>query len=150
MLKPYQARNRARQYGLGLQVQGARDGRLREGDLVLVQVTQPGFDGHLWVDYYTADGSVLHFNAGRNSRRLAARERIELGHDIPSSWLVSPPFGTVLVTALASPLPFSDNADRPPFELASDYLLRLRESLSANKEPDRLVAEFEFFQTAER
>ncbi|RZL92123.1 MAG: type IV / vi secretion system, dotu [Variovorax sp.] len=150
MLKPYQARNRARQYGLGLQVQGARDGRLREGDLVLVQVTQPGFDGHLWVDYYTADGSVLHFNAGRQSRRLAARERIELGHDIPSSWLVSPPFGTVLVTALASPLPFSDNVDRPPFELASDYLLRLRESLSANKDPDRLVAEFEFFATAER
>ena len=150
MLKPYQARNRAKHFGLGLQVKGVRDGRLREGDLVVVQVTQPGFDGHLWVDYYTADGSVLHFNAGRNPRRLAAGERIELGRDIPSSWLVSPPFGTVLVTALASPVPFSDNVDRPPFELASDYLLRLRESLATNKEPDRLVAEFAFLQTAGR
>lgn len=150
MLKPYQVRNRDKNFGLGLQVKGIRNARLREGDLVVVQVTQPHFDGHLWIDYYTADGSVMHLNAGRNPRRLAAGERIEIGQDIPSSWLVSPPFGTVLVTALASPVPFSENVDRPPFELASDYLLRLRASLSANKEPDRLVAEFEFLQTAER
>ena len=150
MLKPYQARNRDKQRGLAINVKSARDARLREGDLVLLQVTQPNFDGHLWVDYYTADGSVLHFNAGRSSRRLAAGEQVELGQDIPSSWLVSPPFGTVLVTALASPLAFSENADRPPFELASDYLLRLRGSLTANKDPERLVAEFAFLETTER
>lgn len=150
MLKPYQARNRDKQLGLALQVKGAREGRLREGDPVLVQATQPNFDGYLWVDYYTADGSVLHFNAGRNPRRLAAGERIELGQDIPSSWLVSPPFGTVLVTALASSAAFHANAERPPFELASDYLLRLRESLVANKDPERLVADLAFLQTVER
>ena len=47
-------------------------------------------------------------------------------------------------------MPFSENADRPPFELASDYLLRLRASLAAHKDPERLVAEFVFLQTAER
>ena len=150
MLKPYQARNRDKQRGLAIQVKSARDGRLREGDLVVFQVTQPNFDGHLWVDYYTADGSVLHFNAGRSSRRLAAGEPVELGQEIPSSWLVSPPFGTVLVTALASPSAFSENADRPPYELASDYLLRLRGSLTANKDPERLVAEFLFLETVGR
>jgi type IV/VI secretion system ImpK/VasF family protein len=150
MLKPYQARNRDKQSGLTLGIQGAREGRLREGDPVLVQVTQANFDGYLWVDYYTADGSVLHFNAGRNARRLSAGERVELGQDIPSSWLVSPPFGTVLVAALASSAAFHENADRPPYELASDYLLRLRESLAANKDPERLVAEFAFLQTVER
>lgn len=150
MLKPYQARNRDKAFGLAIDVKGARNGRLREGDPVLLQVTQPHFDGHLWVDYYTADGSVLHFNAGRSTRRLAAGERVELGQNIPSSWLVSPPFGTVVVTALASPVPFSENADRPPFELASDYLLRLRASLAANKDPERLVADFTFLQTTER
>ena len=150
MLKPYQARNRDKQRGLAIQVKSARDGRLREGDLVVFQVTQPSFDGHLWVDYYTADGSVLHFNAGRSPRRLAAGEQLELGQEIPSSWLVSPPFGTVLVTALASPSAFSENADRPPYELASDYLLRLRGTLTANKDPERLVAEFLFLETIGR
>ncbi|MET0540424.1 MAG: DotU family type IV/VI secretion system protein [Variovorax sp.] len=150
ILKPYQARNRDRQFGLAMNLTNAHDGRLREGDLVLLQVTQPNYDGYLWVDYYTADGSVLHFNAGRSPRRLAAGEHMDLGQDVPSSWLVSPPFGTVMITAIASPMPFTANADRPPFELASDYLLRLRESLASAKEPERLVADYRFLQTAER
>ncbi|WP_213958101.1 MULTISPECIES: DotU family type IV/VI secretion system protein [unclassified Variovorax] len=150
MLKPYQMRNREKQWGLTVYSKTARNGQLREGDPVLLQLTQPNYDGFVWVDYFTADGSVLHFNAGRNPRRHAAAERIEIGADVPSSWLVSPPFGTVLVTVLASPTAFSENVDRPPFELASDYLLRLRESLSLHKDPERLIAEFEFLQTTER
>ncbi|MET0543645.1 MAG: DotU family type IV/VI secretion system protein [Variovorax sp.] len=150
MLKPYQMRNREKQWGLTVFSKTARNGRLREGDPVLLQLTQPNYDGYLWVDYFTADGSVLHFNAGRSPRRHTAGERIEIGADVPSSWLVSPPFGTVLVTVLASPTAFSENVDRPPFELASDYLLRLRESLSLHKDPERLIAEFEFLQTTER
>jgi hypothetical protein len=150
MLKPYQMRNRDRQWGLSVFSKTARNGQLREGDPVLMQVTQPNYDGYLWVDYFTADGSVLHFNAGRSPRLHSAGERIEIGADVPSSWLVSPPFGTVLVTVLASPTAFSENVDRPPFELASDYLLRLRESLALHKDPERLIAEFEFLQTAQR
>jgi type IV/VI secretion system ImpK/VasF family protein len=150
MLKPYQVRNRDRQWGLAISAKSARAGRLREGDPVLLEVTQPNYDGYVWVDYFTADGSVLHFNARRVPQRLAAAEHIDVGDDIPASWLVSPPFGTVLVTVLASPTAFDENIDRPPFELASDYLLRLRESLSAHKDPERLIAEFEFLQTAER
>jgi len=143
-------RNRDRQLGLTVFPSTAHNGRLREGDPVLLQVTQPNYEGYVWVDYFTADGSVLHFNAGRPPRRLAAGERIEIGADVPASWLVSPPFGTVMVTALSSPAPFSENIDRPPFELASEYLQQLRESLSAHRDPERLIAEFEFLHTAER
>jgi type IV/VI secretion system ImpK/VasF family protein len=150
MLKPYQVRNRDKQWGLTVSARSARSGQLREGDPVLFEVTQPNFEGYLWVDYFTADGAVLHFNAGHSPYRLAAAQRVEFGQDVPASWLVSPPFGTVLVTVLASPMPFSENLDRPPFELASDYLLRLRESLAAHQDPERLIAEFEFLQTAER
>ncbi|MEJ8849294.1 DotU family type IV/VI secretion system protein [Variovorax rhizosphaerae] len=150
MLKPYQMRNREKQWGLTVFSKTARNGQLREGDPVLLQLTQPNYDGYVWVDYFTADGSVLHFNAGLSPRRRAAAERFEIGADVPASWLVSPPFGTVLVTVLASPTPFSENIDRPPFEMASDYLLRLRESLSLHKDPERLIAEFEFLQTTER
>ncbi len=150
ILKPYRMRNREKQAGLAVVASTAHEGRLREGDPVLLQVTNAKQDGHLWVDFFTADGAVFHFHAGKGQPRLVADERIELGQDIPSSWLVSPPFGTVLITALSSPAPFRETADRPPFELASDYLLRLREALAANKGGDGLVADFAFLETVGR
>lgn len=150
ILKPYQARNRDKGYGLRIRAPTAVEGRLREGDAVTLRLVQASFDANLWVDYYTADGSVLHFQAGRGQLRLPADAQIDLGRDIPASWLVSPPFGTVMVTAIASPAPFSETADRPPFELASAYLLRLREMLAANRGADRLVADILFLETVER
>ena len=150
ILKPYQARNADKAYGLGLALPSARQGRLREGDAVRVEVTAPRHDSVLWVDYYTADGSVMHLNAGQAPTRLRAGEKLELGRDIPSSWLVSPPFGSVLVTVISSPMPFHETADRPPFELASAYLLQLREALAANKGGERLIADFVFLETEAR
>ena len=150
ILKPYQARNTEKAYGLDVSAPTARDGRLREGDNVRVQVTAPRHDSYIWVDYYTADGSVMHLNAGQQPTRLHAGEVLEIGRDIPSSWLVSPPFGSVLITVLSSPTPLTETADRPPFELASAYLLRLRESLAASKNSDRLIADFVFLETVSR
>lgn len=150
ILKPYQARNRDMRHGLKVAALSAQNGRLREGELVRVQATNADYDGYLWVDYFTADGAVMHLNAGSSQARLRAGESVELGRDIPSSWLVSPPFGTVLVTALSSPLPFNQAAHRPPFELASAYLQRLRESLAANEAGVRPIADFVFLETVER
>jgi len=150
ILKPYQQRNRDKAYALDVQSPTAHDARLREGDSVRVEVTAPGHDSYVWVDYYTADGAVMHLNAGRAPTRLRAGERLELGRDIPSSWLVGPPFGSVLVTVLSSPLPFPETADRPPFELASAYLLRLREALAANRGGERLIADFVALETVAR
>jgi hypothetical protein len=150
ILKPYQARNLEQKPGLKLAAPTARKGQLREGDMVLFQVRNAGFEGYLWVDYYTADGAVMHLNAGRGQPRVRAGETIELGRDIPSSWLVAPPFGTVLLTALSSPTPFNDSADRPPFELASAYLQRLRASLAAGEFGARVIADFIFLETVSR
>ena len=150
ILKPYQQRNRDKAFGLDVQSPTARDGRLREGDAVRVELTAPGHDSYVWVDYYTADGAVMHLNPGGTTPRLRAGERLELGRDIPSSWLVSPPFGNVMITVLSSPSPFPETADRPPFELASAYLLRLREALAANRGGQRLIADFVVLETAAR
>lgn len=150
ILKPYQARNRHMAAGLTVTAPSARGGTLREGDRVTIEVTMPQANSHLWVDYYTAEGAVMHLNEGRGQTLLKPGEKLSFGHDIPSSWLVSPPFGPVLVTAMSSPLPFAETVGRPPFELASDYLLRLRETLAANKGGELLVAEFMFLETAER
>ncbi|MDM0036458.1 DotU family type IV/VI secretion system protein [Variovorax sp. J22P271] len=150
LLKPYQARNRELALGLAIATPTAPTGRLREGDRVLIEVTNAQRDGYLWVDYYTADGAVLHLNAGPVQLRLAAGEIIELGRDLPSSWLAAPPFGTVLVTALSSPMPFAQASERPPFELASAYLQRLRESLAVGEFGARAVAEVVFLETVPR
>lgn len=150
ILKPYQLRNRDKDFGLDVEAPTARNGQLREGDSVSVQVAAPNHDSYLWVDYYTVDGSVMHLNAGQVATRLRAGEKLELGREVPSSWLVGPPFGRVLITVLSSPTPFNETADRPPFELASAYLLRLREALAANKGGDRLIADFVSLDTAAR
>jgi type IV/VI secretion system ImpK/VasF family protein len=150
ILKPYQLRNREKTQGLALDVPSASNDELREGDNVRVQVSAPTHDSYLWIDYYTADGSVMHLNAGQSATRLRAGEKLELGRDIPSSWLVGPPFGRVLVTAVSSPVPLGALADRPPFELASAYLLRLREALAAGKGSERLIADFVFLETVAR
>lgn len=150
ILKPYQMRNTEKAYGLDIDAPSAREGRLREGDNVRVQVVAPRHDSYIWVDYYTVDGSVMHLNAGQVPTRLQAGETLQIGRDIPSSWLVSPPFGSVLITVLSSPTPLTETSDRPPFELASTYLLRLRESLAASKNSERLIADFVFLETVPR
>lgn len=152
LLKPYQARNRENAPGLSIATPTAPTGRLREGDPVLIEVRNAQRDGYLWVDYYTADGAVMHLNlnAGPVQPRVRAGETLELGRDVPSSWLSAPPFGTVLVTALSSPMPFAEAVDRPPFELASAYLQRLREALAIGEFGARVVAEVVFLQTVAR
>jgi len=150
ILKPYQLRNREKTQGLAMDVPSASNDELREGDNVRVQVSAPTHDSYLWIDYYTADGSVMHLNAGQSATRLRGGEKLELGPDIPSSWLVGPPFGRVLITVVSSPMPLSALADRPPYELASAYLLRLREALVAGKGSERLIADFVFLETVAR
>ncbi|HEY2256583.1 MAG TPA: DUF4384 domain-containing protein, partial [Variovorax sp.] len=150
LLKPYQARNRDKQMGLAITTQTAREGRLREGDPVTFQVTNANREGFLWVDYYTADGGVVHLNAGPAQPLLRAGATIELGRDTPSSWLTAPPFGAVLVTALSSPTPFLEAAERPPFELASSYLQRLRTLLGEDAFSAQAIAEMAFLETVSR
>jgi type IV/VI secretion system ImpK/VasF family protein len=150
ILKPYQMRNRNGKAGLQVLALSAPHGQLREGDAVRIQVTGPAYGSYLRVDYYTSEGAVLHLVPKPASVRLNPRQTVTLGSDMPTSWLVSPPFGTVLVAVLASPEPFADLADRPPFELASAYLAALRESIAVNPGGPRLVADFLFLETVTR
>lgn len=152
ILQPHQLRNTQLRQELTLTAPSAPDGLLREGDSVSLQVRAPAQAGVLWVDYYTADGAVLHLRAqGQRRVPFSAGQQLAFGDDLPSSWLVSPPFGTVLVTVVAvpGPAPAMPSSDPPPYELASAYLLRLRETLaSASANPP--VADLLFLQTRER
>ena len=152
VLKPYLARNRQGRSGLQVNTPTARGSQLREGDPVRVLVRAPSHEAQLWVDYYTADGAVLHFRAeGAQMVDTTPGQTLTFGTDVPASWLVSPPFGTVLVTAVAVPRgQIAAQAGPPPFELASAYLLRLREWLGSDRSGEKTVADYVFLQTVER
>ncbi|MDA7418786.1 DotU family type IV/VI secretion system protein [Xenophilus arseniciresistens] len=152
ILQAHQLRNARSRQPMALEAPSAHDGVLREGQSVVLQLRTPEREGVVWVDYYTADGAVLHLRAqGQRRVPFSAGQTVRLGEDLPSSWLVSPPFGTVLITAVALPasgVPAS--TEPPPYELASDYLLRLRETLAAVSPDARPVADLLFLQTGER
>ncbi len=150
ILKPYQLRNQDSKAGLRIEAPSAPSGRLREGDAVRLRVTGPAYASHVRVDYYTSDGAVLHLMPESTHTRLPARQSVTLGENMPASWLVSPPFGTVLVAVVASPAPFAHLAGRPPYEVAPTYLSALRESIAANPGNERLVADFLFLETTAR
>lgn len=152
ILQPHQLRNRQARQGLMLSAVGAPEGILREGDSVSLQVQAPAYEGVMWVDFYTADGAVLHLHAqGQRRVPFSPGQRLAFGDDLPSSWLVSPPFGPVLVTVIALPtLQPPAVAEPAPYELASDYLLRLRATLAAAGTATPPVADVLFLQTRER
>lgn len=152
VLKPYQARNAQAPGGVHIDAPSVRDGILREGDPVRVVVKAPSQEAQLWVDFYTADGAVMHFGTqGARVVRTRPGQILHFGNDIPSSWLVSPPFGTVLVAAMARARnEIAVGAEPPPYELASAYLPRLREMLAADRSGGGTVADFVFLRTGER
>ena len=152
ILQPHQLRNEQRRHGLTLSAPSAQQGALREGDSVSLQVQAPAHEGFMWVDYYTADGGVLHLQAqGQRRVPFSPGQRLVFGEDLPSSWLVSPPFGSVLVTVIAVPsLQPLAAAESVPYELASAYLLRLRATLAAAGTDPPPVADALFLQTRER
>lgn len=152
ILQRHQLRNDALRQKLTLRVIGAQQGILREGDRVSLQVQAPAGEGVMWVDYYTADGAVLHLRAqGQRHVRFKAGQALVFGEDLPASWLVSPPFGPILVTVIAQRSVSAQlAAEQAPYELASAYLLRLRETLTEAGHAESPVADVLFLQTRER
>ncbi|MGQ9370293.1 DUF4384 domain-containing protein [Azospirillum sp. A39] len=124
------------------------DGRFRGGEALLLDLALPDFDAHLYVDYFTADGMVVHLlpNPSEPAARLAAGQTRRLGGAQPGQrfWTIGPPFGHELVVALASPTPLFAEP-RPEAEPAGRYLADLRAAFAAV--PDA-VADAVFVTTA--
>jgi len=147
LLQPYRQRNREAGTPMRLTVPSAREGRLREGDPVIVQVERARDTDAIQVDCYLVNGAVMHLVSAVAS---ADGKRLELGRDMPSSWLTGPPFGEMLITAVSSTTHLRETAGRPPFEMAPTYLLRLRQALAASDGSDRLRADYLFVETVSR
>ncbi len=150
LLKPYRARNVDQRHGLQVTPTTGHSDRFTEGERVTVKLVQSNYDGYLYVDYYTVDGSVIHLYPNKrepdSGRKILSGEQFNVGEKIPEGWIVGPPFGQELITVVSSPTPLYDT-ERPEYEPASTYLPRLRELLNAGQANEKLAANFLFLQT---
>src|SRR3546814_14341494 len=83
LLKPYRERNLNQNMGLQVTPTTGHSDRFIEGERIIVQLVQAGYDGYLYVDYYTVEGHVVHLypnpGAPDRGRVLRGAERFTLG-----------------------------------------------------------------------
>jgi hypothetical protein len=120
---PYWTRNWQAGHVAGIQTR-ASGGQLTEGDPLIVDVTTPGYDSYVYVDYYVLDGSVVHMVPGPRAKANQAPPHYTATIGGSGDWIVSKPFGTELVVLLVSPVPLFDGL-RPESEPRADYLRAL-------------------------
>jgi hypothetical protein len=139
---PYWTRNWQAGHIAGIHTR-ASGGQLTEGDPLVVDVTTPGYDSYVYVDYYVLDGSVVHMVPGPRAKANQAPPHYTATIGSGGDWIVSKPFGPELVVLLISPVPLFD-ALRPESEPRADYLRALDtrlKQIAAKYGPDHLVAD---------
>lgn len=150
VLAPYKARNADAGFGLAITPSTGHSDRFIEGENVIVKLRQAGYEGYLYVDYFTVNGDVAHIypNTGEpdSGRVLRAAEEFEVGATPARTWTVCPPFGQELITVIASPTPLFQEAPEE-IQAAQDYLPLLKRTLDAQRGNAKVVASYLFMQT---
>ncbi|QYD71267.1 protein kinase [Paraburkholderia edwinii] len=139
---PYWARNWDAGHAATLHTR-ASGGQLTEGEPLVVDVSTPGYDSYVNVDYYVLDGSVVHLVPGPRAKDNQAPPHYKATIGAGGDWIVSKPFGTELVVLLITPAPLFDSA-RPESEARADYLRLLDTRLKQIAEKygqDKIVAD---------
>ena len=149
ILKAYKARNDDGQYGLTVTPFTGHSERFIEGEKITVKVTEPNYEGYLYVDYYTVTGDVAHIfphpQETESGRTFGSSEQLTIGEE-GRGWVVCPPLGQELITVISSPTPLYTEA-LVESESAKDYLPKLRQMLDANRGNAKLAAAYLFMQT---
>jgi eukaryotic-like serine/threonine-protein kinase len=139
---PYWARNWDTGHSATLHTR-ASGGQLTEGDPLVVDISTPGYDSYVNVDYYVLDGSVVHMVPGPRAKDNQAPPHYKATIGAGGDWIVSKPFGTELVVLLITPAPLFDSM-RPESEARADYLRLLDTRLKQMADKygqDKIVAD---------
>jgi serine/threonine protein kinase len=119
-------------------------GQLSEGDPLVVNVTTPGYDSYVNLDYYQLDGSVVHMLPSPRLKDNQAPPHYAATVGSAGDWIISKPFGSEMVVLLITPAPLFDKP-RPESESRADYLRALDARLAqlgGKYGRDRIVADF--------
>lgn len=113
-----------------LAVPNARTGNpLTEGDSLMVDITTAGAESFATVDYFEADGNVVHLlpNAKARDNRAPARYTATIGS--LGNWMIAPPFGNEIVALVTTPAILFDTP-RPEVEPGAEYLRAMAQRLA--------------------
>jgi serine/threonine protein kinase len=142
-LAPYWTQNWQAGHIAGLQVRPP-SGQLNEGDPLVVDVSTPGYDSYVNLDYYQLDGNVVHMVPSPRAKDNQAPPHYSATVGSGGDWVISKPFGSEMVVLLITPAPLFDKP-RPEAESRADYLRALDTRLSqiaAKYGRERIVADF--------
>ena len=120
------------------------------GEKLLVHIVAASA-AYLQVDYYQADGQVIHLLPNAlDTNYVEAGETFTLGK--PESgfqFAIAPPFGVEMLTVIASQQPLDLQSDVPSVEPASLYLERLNKSLAHYQATERVAVAYTRIRTQE-
>jgi serine/threonine protein kinase len=117
---------------------------LTEGSSLIVDVTTPGYDSYVNVDYYSFDGNVVHMVPSRRAKQNQAPPNYSATIGGLGNWVVAKPFGTDLIVLLITPVPLFDSV-RPEHESTSEYLRAVEkqlQQLAAKYGPEKIAVDF--------
>ncbi|HYD82326.1 MAG TPA: protein kinase [Paucimonas sp.] len=137
--------------GISLRVR-APNAELSEGQPLIVDIKSPGYDSHVYVDYYVLDGNVSHLLPSVRARANQAPPHHEAVIGGLGNWVISKPFGAEMIVLLATPVPLFDGL-RPDYEPGQAYLKAAQKRLgeiAAKYGPGRIAVDFVQITTRER
>jgi hypothetical protein len=151
---PYWSAYRLAGAGAALRLAGTHgpDGRLSEGDSLMVDVTTTAAESYIAVDYYSLDGNVTHLLPNARARDNRAPPNYTATVGSLGEWGIGKPFGAELVVLVTTPEPLIDGL-RPVSEPAAAYLSDVAARLAqirARNGPGKVAVEFLQINTSPR
>lgn len=116
----------------------ARSFRYIKDDPLVLNLTAPDYPAYVYVDYFDADGNVIHLSPNvrapltatvpKEQLQIGARTRDEDGLMV----IIGPPYGQEIAVAFAASVPLYQH-ERPLVEPAAPYLAWLREQVAQTR-----------------
>ena len=106
----------------------APNGQLTEGSPLVLDLTTPGYDTYVNVDYYVLDGSVVHLVPSRRQKGNQAPPNYSATIGGMGEWVISRPLGSEMIVLVATPTPLFESL-RPASEPRADYLAAVQTRL---------------------
>lgn len=136
LLSPLKSTNDNNDYGLKVK-SGADDNRYVMDDYLEMNVTAPNHNAYLYVDYFQLNGHVLHMYPTKPEQMTVNEPNTTLSIGQAGQakrWQISPPYGTEIVSVIASPTPLFKQL-RNEDELTETYLADLKAAVRPENEP---------------
>jgi hypothetical protein len=103
-------------------------GEAHIGERLALDVQAPEFDSYIYIDYFDAEGDVLHLFPNRRDPLNFKPKRNRISFQPGSCWILSGSTGEQLVSMVAAARPLF-SGERPEVEKTGDYLAGLSDAI---------------------